>query len=111
YISIAQRGYVLEPVNGSPPAWSGNTGWLPLYAWTVRAFATVTHARVHVAAMVLSELFALLTLVYIWNLLLPRAGGPHKWLALLLAGFFPGMIYQHAPYPISLATLLLAICL
>ena len=104
YLSIAQRGYFLEPC--APDShyqafqWCGNAGWFPLYAWMLR----------FVNGALLSLTFEALLLWLVWRFLLEEQAFP----ALLLAASFPGSIYQQAVFPISLflvcAVAFLALC-
>lgn len=92
YLSIAQRGYLLEhcaPGSGYAPwQWCGNAGWFPLYAWLLRL------APGHLLSLV----FEAALLFVVWRFLLGEQG----FAALLLAALFPGSIYQQAVFPVSL---------
>jgi hypothetical protein len=57
--------------------------------------------------LLVPAVFCLLTLLLLWNRwILPRGDVtyPQKWLMLLLAGFFPGMIYYHSAFPVAITT-------
>ena len=62
------------------------------------------------AGMVLSVLFAYLTLQAIWVLIGPEWSFSHL-CCLALAAVFPGMVYYYALYPVSLETFLSVVCL
>jgi hypothetical protein len=104
YLSIAQRGYFLEQCGPASVyeawQWCGNTGWFPLYAWMLKI----------ASGALLSLLFEAALLLVVWRFLLREESVP----ALLLAAFFPGMIYQQAVFPVSLfllcAAAFLALC-
>ena len=92
YLSIAQRGYFLEPCGAGSHyekwQWCGNAGWFPLYAWLLKL----------ASGWLLSLLFEAALLFVIWNWLLRMSSVP----ALMLAAVFPGGIYQQAVFPVSL---------
>lgn len=120
YVGIALRGYEIYPCAPDSPLaglWCGNTAWLPGYPLLVRA-AVACRLPPRGAALLVSGLFAYLTLALLWRVLLPPAARsgpsvrptvPAALLALGLAAFFPGGLYAHAIYPLGpfgLATVL-----
>jgi hypothetical protein len=110
YASIATKGYYTTPCrsgslppNHPPgPQLCGNLGWFPLYPWAMRALnlAGLTTAQ---AGVLLAAVFHLLTLVVLWAMVRKR-GRPARFLLLVLAVVFPGAVYQHAVFPISMTT-------
>ena len=110
YRTIAQRGYEFYPCDipwdGVPISrageWCGDTAWFPGYPalmW-VTARLGVPEA---IGGLLWSALFGVLTLWLLWTRFLPMGGGAKNALCLLLAAAFPGAIYYHALYPISIA--------
>ena len=103
YAAIAEHGYEIHPCapnEGVPGArWCGDAGWFPSYPALIRAAGAAGLSTVP-AGTAISALAAFLSLVLLWNaFLIGRAGaGP----SLLLASFFPGVVYQHAYFPMSL---------
>jgi len=57
------------------------------------------------AAVLISGACTLLSLVVVWSIIRVQGSPWTRILALLVAAFFPGQVYQHAAYPISLFTL------
>lgn len=104
YLSIAQRGYFLEPCGPGSHyeawQWCGNAGWFPLYAWLLRICS----------GALLSLVFEAALLWVVWRFLLRESSVA----ALFLAALFPGSIYQQAVFPVSLfllcAAAFLALC-
>jgi len=113
YLDIAAKGYTLRPSDGSlyPRGnWEGNSGWMPLYPWMIRALVRLG-LNLHAAAMGLTLLFHLLTLILLGTRFLTDVNRRRRFCCLLLAAFFPGQIYQHAVFPISLFTFLALLAL
>jgi hypothetical protein len=108
YLSIAERGYaVTETPEGLV---YGNAGWFPGYSWLVGLLgATGLGARR--AAVCLSFACFVGTLLVLWQRFLGPRFTLRGVLCLLLAAFFPGSIYYHAAFPISLVTLLVVLLL
>jgi hypothetical protein len=110
YVSIATRGYYtvectsrMVPPDAPPgPQLCGNTGWFPLYPWAMRAVSKLGLSVVQ-AGVLLAALFHLLSLVLVWALV-REPGHPSRFLVLLLAAVFPGVVYQHAVFPVSMMT-------
>ena len=119
YLSIAARGYVLEPCGASlgaslndEPA-CGNVGWLPGYPLVVRVLRGLG-IGVRPAALAVALLGGVAALRLLWSLALGPGGGPSRTPALgllLAAAFFPGAFYQHAVFPVSLFMVLALLCL
>jgi len=103
YISIATRGYYVEIEGGRVVG--GNVAWFPGYALLVRAVAS-RHLTPAKAGLILSALFALLVLALSWAALATLPGVRSPVLALGLAALFPGFVYHHAVFPISMVTAL-----
>lgn len=104
YLSIADQGYFFYPCNdGSlPPTWCGNGGWLPAYPLLIRALGIFLLPRSW-AGVLLSELFLFLSLFVIWNHFLGAKLRLENLLVLGLAVLFPGNVYFHAIFPMSMA--------
>lgn len=99
YLSIATQGYFIEEENGHVV--DGNVAWFPGYPVAIRAL----HAfglQAPRAGRLLSAAAALSLLLVIWNLLLLETAPDQRPLLLFLAAFFPGFVYYHAVFPISL---------
>lgn len=107
YLSIASRGYesfrCVDRYPDFPDVWCGNTAWFPGYPLAIRGVAWFGIPD-ELAAVLVSELSFLAALVILWGLLggrrTPNAGG-----AMALAAVFPGGVYFHAIFPISLCLL------
>jgi hypothetical protein len=99
------RGYRTFPCPADPDELCGNAGWMPLYPLIIKGLRA-GGVRTRRAAAIVSALATLATLVVLWVLQLAswprRLGLP----TLALAAVFPGVIYLHASFPISLLTLL-----
>jgi len=112
YLQIAAHGYTFNHCVGSqypPGSWCGTAGWAPLYPGLI-SFLGHLGLSLPVAGMVLSFLFAYLTLQAVWVLIGP-AWSFSPLCCLAFAACFPGMIYYYALFPISLLTFLSALCL
>jgi len=112
YLQIAAHGYTFNHCAGSqypPGSWCGTAGWAPLYPGLV---SLLGHLRLSlpVAGMVLSLLFAYLTLQAVWVLIGP-AWSFSPLCCLAFAACFPGMIYSYALFPVSLLTFLAIVSL
>jgi len=109
YLSIAERGYVLiscrEVPGQRPDEWCGNSGWMPGYPILVRAVG-VTGLDLVTAGVLVSSVFALLTLVLVDVAFVRRETWRVRLATLGLAAFFPGFVYFHAAFPMSLAAFL-----
>lgn len=104
YLDIAMRGYTLRPCPETGALACGNAGWMPAQPLVVRALRSAG-VRTRFAAALVSALATLATLAVLWILHLAawprRLGLP----TLALAAFFPGVVYHHASFPISLFAL------
>jgi hypothetical protein len=109
YLSIAERGYILiscREVPGMPPReWCGNAGWMPGYPMLVRA-AALTGLDFVTAGVLVSVVFAFLTLALIDVAFVRREPWRVRLAVLGLAALFPGSVYFHAIFPMSLAAFL-----
>jgi hypothetical protein len=113
YLQIAAHGYSLTRCSGPPlyppHSWCGTASWAPLYPWLMSVLGHIGLSLPD-AGMVLSILFAYLTLQAIWVLIGPSwSFSPLCCLA--FAACFPGMIYFYALFPVSLLTFLATVCL
>ncbi len=111
YLSIARQGYALGPCSAAdpPPGHCGNTGWMPGYPWALRPLMAVGLSP-RKASVVVSAAFVVASLTALWVGFLSswREGGA---LALLLAAFFPGQVYQHGAFPLAQFSFLALLCL
>ena len=105
YLDIAMRGYTLRPCPETSELACGNAGWMPAQPLIVRALRSAG-VRTRRAAAIVSALATIATLGVLWVFHLVswprRLGLP----TLALAAFFPGVVYHHASFPISLFALL-----
>jgi hypothetical protein len=102
YITIARDGYVWVPED--PP--SSNTGWFPGYPLVVHVLSRGLAVKPALAGRAVALAFTLALLVLLWTELLPPAPVGQRLLALCVAGFFPGWIYWHAVFPLSMVVCL-----
>lgn len=107
YLGIAEVGYDLEPcredsgyANG---LWCGNAGWFPGYPWVIRLMS-LSGLRPATSGALLSALCNLASLALLWNAFLGAAWNGPNAACLAMAAFFPGQIYQHAVFPVSMLT-------
>ena len=112
YLQIARHGYVLRHCTGPnypPHSWCGTAGWAPLYPGMMAALGHLG-LSIPASGVLLSLLFAFLTLQVVWLLI-----GPSWRFAplccLAFAACFPGTVYLYAIFPVSLLTFLSALCL
>jgi hypothetical protein len=125
YLSIADRGYVMYPCPPGrvPPSMPGpassymcgNTAWLPLYPWVIRAVSALGPS-LSLAGLVAALAAHLGGLVLVWAILRQtaprgRAARAGQVACLLLAAVFPGMIYHHTIFPVAQTALLTLACL
>ncbi len=116
YLAIANEGYELlacglRDATYAPDAWCGNAGWFPAYPLLIRALAPVFGDVL--AGFVIANGFAFASLLLLRLLLEEIGGEADRLLLLLLSALFPGGLYQHAVFPISmfLCALLLGLLL
>jgi hypothetical protein len=110
YATIATKGYYtvtckprsLPPNHPPGPQLCGNLGWFPLYPWALRAL-DLAGLSIRQAGVSLSAVFHLLSLVVLWAMV-REPGRPSRFLVLVLAAVFPGAVYQHAIFPVSMTT-------
>jgi hypothetical protein len=115
YLRMAQDGYTLYHCRPTPrlpfnPAdWCGTVGWFPLYSMGMRGLhgLGLTYGQ---AGLLLAELFGFGLLVVVWWLLGARPTVTTL-SCLALAALFPGSIYYHALFPVSLAVFTTLLCL
>ena len=106
YLSIATHGYYIEEENGHVV--DGNVAWFPGYPVGIRALRAFG-LQAPRGGRLLSAAAAFALLLVLWNLFLRDADPAKRPLLLMLAAFFPGFVYYHAIFPISLtATFLLS---
>jgi hypothetical protein len=115
YLSIAQRGYEFfscaKMPGYDPKLWCGNTAWLPGYPMLMHWLAKISGLPYVTAGATLSGVLCLVALILVWNLFLNAQLNLKNSLVLALAAFFPGQIYDHAIFPISLLTVLALLAL
>ena len=99
YITIARDGYVWVPED--PLA--SNTGWFPGYPLLVRVVSGGLDVKPALAGRGVAVAFTLGLVALLWAELLPPAPRGRRLLALFVAGFFPGWVYWHAVFPLSMA--------
>jgi hypothetical protein len=99
YITIARDGYSWVPQD--PPA--SNTGWFPGYPFLVRLVSRGLRANPARVGRAVALVFTLAFLVLMWAELLPAAPRGRRLLSLFVAGFFPGWVYWHSIFPLSMA--------
>lgn len=124
YLSIARHGYQMRfDCHRAPHTVlahvhvCGNVTWFPGYPLLIRV-VSVTGLRLAVAGLLIAWVFWYLALLMVWLLTAPAPERPRtawntatRWLCLLLAAFFPGMIYFAAVFPLSMAVFgMLACC-
>ncbi|MFH0787264.1 MAG: hypothetical protein V2B13_06570 [Pseudomonadota bacterium] len=107
YLSIAQNGYSYYPCSAEEhfglKAWCGTSGWFPGYPLLIKA-ASILFPSLEWAAIFISAILHLGTLILLWNGFFHSFWKRENILCLLLAAFFPGQVYHHAIFPISLMT-------
>jgi hypothetical protein len=112
YLSQARRGLTLVPCKVppyKPGQWCGNAGWFPLYPALVRGVSW-TGLPLDWSGVVVAQSACLALLAVVWRMLGARLTAAAV-LCLALAAVFPGMVYDHAVFPISLASLATLLCL
>jgi len=107
YLAISQYGYSLFPCTpeeyNGPNAWCGTSGWLLGYPLLIKAISFLFTSP-EWAAIFLSAILHIGSLILLWIGFLNSTWKGESILCLLLAAFFPGQIYHHAIFPISLIT-------
>ncbi len=115
YLSIARHGYTLKScglAHSAYPAsdWCGNSGWFPGYPaliWVLERLGLPGHD----AGVAISSVFGFAMLAVLWNCFLIRRRDASSVLALALAAFFFGQVYQRAVFPISMELFFLLLVL
>ena len=106
YVAIARRGYWLARCRPGPvnPAahWCGSAAWFPLYPLGMRLLGALG-VPLGRGGLLLAEASAFASLLLVWWLLQARPTATNLG-CLALAAVFPGSIYDHALFPVSLAT-------
>lgn len=107
YLSIAERGYEFFSCarfpGYDPTEFCGNTGWLPAFPLLIRFFTALNLPPVPSGAWIAGG-FALATLLLLWNCFLGPQVSAAGLLSLALAAFFPGHVYHHAMFPVSICS-------
>src|SRR5688572_27929452 len=102
YFDIAHTGYKLIDCAGipgfHPGQWCGNSAWFPGYPYLVRAVHRLTGVDTKLVALIVSQIFAVLSLMLVWNVFLSRRNLP----LLLLCAFAPGTYYFLVIFPMSM---------
>lgn len=115
YLSIARDGYTLFPcqetIPKAPPnVWCGNAGWFPGYPCLVGAIQPIS-GSLNLAGVLISGIGTFAFLVVLWNAYLGAKATTANLHVMLLAGLFPGGIYYHAIFPLSVFLALALLCL
>jgi hypothetical protein len=112
YLSIASAGYEMfrcqDRYPDFPDVWCGNTAWFPGYP-AAAGMASWTGLSVEISAVLVTELCLIGVFVLLWHLLGARLTATTA-LAMTLAVVFPGAIYFHAIFPITMGALGLLLC-
>jgi hypothetical protein len=102
YLTIAERGYEFmscaELEGYNPAHWCGNAGWFPGYPHLLRGLRYLTGAPTMLLEVIVSQVFALVDLLLVWNLFLSRRNAA----LLLLCAFAPGTYYFLVGFPMSM---------
>lgn len=98
YITIARDGYAEVPED---PA-ASNTGWFPGYPLLIRVLSGALGVKPALAGRGVALAFTVALLALLWAELLPPAPRAARLVALFVAGFFPGWVYWHAVFPLSM---------
>jgi hypothetical protein len=109
YISIATRGYFLEE-DAEGKLEDSNAPWFPGYALAIKKLHR-SHLQPPRAGKIVSEAFALAFLVLLWNAGLAVAPGSRPLMLLFAAALFPGFVYHHAVFPISMVSFFVLLAL
>lgn len=107
YVGIAEHGYDLvecAKIGYARSGWCGNAGWMPGYPLLIAGLVRLGLPAI-TAGAILSGLFAAASLCLVWLVFLDGRPTRANLVTLALAAFFPGAVYQHAVFPISMLTL------
>jgi len=111
YLTISERGYEFmscaELPGYNPEHWCGNSGWFPGYPYLVGWLHQMTGQPNILLLVLVSQAFALVALVLLWNLFLDRKHPA----VLLLCAFAPGTYYFLVGFPMSMTVCLVLITL
>jgi hypothetical protein len=102
YEDISTKGYEFISCDGipgfHPGQWCGNAGWFPGYPYFVHGVRLFTGGHPKLVLILVSQAFAVVSLLLVWNLLLARRDP----LVLLLCAFAPGTYYFLVAFPMSM---------
>jgi Gpi18-like mannosyltransferase len=105
YLSIATGGYEFfscaQLPGFNPGEFCGNAAWLPGYPLLIRLLSAFGPTPEQSGVLIAAG-FTLACLVLLWNAFLGPDWNARGLLALTLAAFFPGHVYYHAIFPISM---------
>ena len=112
YLAVANDGPTLERCvdipNRSPDDWCGTAGWLPLYPLLIRALSVISSMSPVMSAWVIASVAQLAGLTGLVMLLRRRgATGQRLLIITTIAALFPGAVWNHAIFPMSLAAALM----
>lgn len=113
YLSIAKGGYesfrCIDRYPNWPDFWCGNTAWFPGYPMAIKALAGLGIGY-ELAGVVVSEVFFLGAMLLLWRLF-DRKVTAGSIGAMALAAVFPGSVYFHVVFGVSMCVygLLLAL--
>jgi Gpi18-like mannosyltransferase len=95
YLSIAQGGY---------PTFDqmGNRAFFPVYPFTVRYFSNITHLDIVISGILLSIIFAIIGIIFLYKYLKLEYGEKVAYRASILTLFFPTAFYFYLYYTESL---------
>jgi hypothetical protein len=111
YLRVARSGYVAVwhcgghslPAHLPPGNYlCGTIGWFPGYPFAMRGLSEVTRIPLPTAGLILAWACWYLVLLIMWRLLSDARSIWTRWMCLLIAAFFPGLIYFAAIFPISM---------
>jgi hypothetical protein len=103
YLRVADDGYDLSRCTDTytPADWCGDAGWFPAYPWLARGLHGLG-LPLRGGAAVVSWIFAVATLVLLWNTFFRRRTGVAIIGGLVYAAWAPGQIYDYAVFPLSM---------
>jgi hypothetical protein len=109
YLDIARKGYEFVSCKkigfASINDACGNTAWFPSYPlliWISHAMLAWASVTYEICAVLIPWIFFFLMLHRIWNDFLDAEITVQNILILLIAAFFPGCVYYHAAFPVSM---------
>lgn len=114
YLRIAAHGYTFFSCARlhiyTPADWCGNAGWFPGYPTLIWVLERLGLSG-PVAGVVISSAFGFAMLALLWNGFLVQRRDASSVLALGMAAFFFGQVYQRAVFPISMEIFFLLLAL